>query len=214
MPDELLKRSVSVMLADDHGLVRAGIRSFLQQDPSLTIVAEADTGQSTLEMWERTRPDVILVDLRMPRGDGLWAIRNVLARDPHARFIVLTTFEGDESIHQALRAGARGYLLKDALPAEIIAAIHEVAAGGSYISPEVARRLAERSTSGQLTPRELQVLGLLARGASNKLIAESLGIVEGTVKLHVRSILGKLGATSRSEALVIAAQRGFTYAPE
>lgn len=203
-------RQIRVLVADDHGLVRAGIRSFLERDSTLQVVAEAATGHSTVDAWERHRPDVMLLDLRMPQGDGLWVVRHVRRRDPHARFIILTTFEGDEAVHRALEAGARGYMLKDATPNELVAAIHEVARGGSYISPELARQLAGRAPGERLTPREIDVLMLLARGAPNKTIAETLGIVEGTVKLHVRSILGKLGATSRSEALVIAAQRGFT----
>lgn len=211
-PDtEIAAKPTRLMIADDHAIVRSGLRALLERESSLVVVAEAGSGETAVDLWHLSHPDVVLIDLKMPNGDGIWAIRSIRAVDPNALFIILTTFEGDEAASQGLKAGARGYLLKDATPAELIAAIREVAAGGSYVSPEVARQLALRAHTEKLTRRELDVLAELARGSTNKLIAETLGIVEGTVKLHMRSILAKLGATSRSEALAIATRRGFMH---
>jgi DNA-binding NarL/FixJ family response regulator len=200
---------VRVLLADDHAVVRLGLRSLLADASDMSVVGEARDGEEALAAWQRLRPDVALIDLKMPRFDGLWAVRAIRACDPQARILVLTSLEGDEIIHQALQAGASGYLFKDVTPAELGAALREVARGGNYVSPAVARQLATRADFEDLTRRELDILALLAEGRSNRGIAERLSISEGTVKLHVRSLLSKFRACSRSEIIAIGARRGF-----
>jgi two-component system NarL family response regulator len=197
-----------ILLADDQRIVRTGIAAFLSYTGRFEVVAEAGTGAEAVEMWRTHRPDVTLMDLRMPNGTGVDAIAAIKSLDSRAAIVVLTTFDGDEDIFRGMRAGARGYILKDANPQELIDCIIAVAQGQSYIPSGVAAKLISRMSSFALTDRESEILRLVARGESNKKIAASLSISEGTVKTHMASVLAKLGAESRTEAVAIARRRG------
>lgn len=189
--------------------MRAGLAAVLSSEPDLVVVAEASNGEEAIEQYARLRPDLVLMDLRMPVMGGLEATRAIIADDPAARIIVLTTFDGDEDIHRALDAGARGYLLKDMLRTEVLNAVRTVRSGRRSIPPPIAARLAEHTPRIELTAREVEVLGHVARGLSNGDIANAIGRTEGTVKVHVRNILQKLDAHDRTAAVTIALQRGF-----
>jgi DNA-binding NarL/FixJ family response regulator len=211
--------TIRVVLVDDERLVRAGFRMILRAEPDITIVAEAGDGREAVEAVRRHPTDVVLMDIRMPAMDGLEATRRILDRPGHPpRIIVLTTFDLDEYVFEALRAGASGFLLKDAPEERLIAAIRVAADGGSLFAPSVTRRLIERfaavsgpSTStdlDRLTPREAEVLRLMARGLSNSEIAESLVVTEHTAKTHVAHILDKLDLRDRVQAVVMAYETG------
>ena len=201
---------IRVLIVDDHPVVRTGIIGMLEVVPSdnIVVVGEASNGREAVEQWEVLAPDVTLMDLRMPEVDGVQAIQSIRERHLTARLIVLTTYDGDEDIYRGLKAGARGYLLKDAPREQLVEAVRAVHAGRKYVPPEVAQKLAERLDSPELSPRELEVLGLMAQGRSNKEIARLSFVTEGTVKFHVNNILGKLDAQSRGEAVAIAVKRG------
>jgi two-component system NarL family response regulator len=177
----------------------------------MTVVAEAANGRQALEFFRQHRPDVTLMDLRMPEMDGIEAITAIRKEFPDSRFIVLTTFDGDEDIYRALQAGARSYLLKDMLQDGLIEAIRAVHAGQRRIPAQVANRLAERMDRTELTSRELEVLRLIVEGKSNKEIAAQLSIAEGTVKIHINNILSKLGVTDRTQAATFALKRGIIH---
>ena len=200
---------ITILTADDHPLIREGLAAVLRSQTRLQVVAEAANGEEAIEAYARLRPDVVLMDLRMPVMDGLAATRAILADDPGARIIVLTTYDGDEDIHRALAAGARGYLLKDMMRTELLGVIEAVHRGQRGIPAPVAARLAEHTPRIGLTPRELEVLGLVANGLTNAQIAERIGRTEGTVKVHLKSILQKLDAQDRTEAVTTALRRGF-----
>ena len=200
-----------VLLADDHPIVRDGLAAIINLQADLEVVAEAGDGETAVAHFEALRPDVLVLDLRMPKGDGLTVVQRLLGRHPEARILVMTTYDGDEDIFQCLRAGARGYLLKDAPRQEILGAIRTVAEGGQYTSHTVAAKALLRMARPSLTQREVEVLGQLAQGRSNKDIARRLTITEGTAKTHVKSILTKLDAMSRTEAVAIAHQRGLIH---
>ena len=199
---------IRLLIADDHHLMRAGLIAMLVDEPDLTIVAEASNGQEAIERFQKHRPDVTLLDLRMPVIDGIEATRAIRADDPQARIVILTTFDLDEGIYDAVRAGARAYLLKDAKLEELIDCIHAVHAGETRISPAQAARLATRISGPDLTTRELEVLKLTVGGASNKQIATRLQISQVTVKTHQGHVFAKLGVTSRTEAIAEALRRG------
>lgn len=199
---------IRILVVDDHPVVRDGIRSLLGSAGDLEVVAEAEDGAAGVAAYRAHSPDVVLMDLRMPGMDGPQAIEEILRIFPSARIIVLTTYDGDEDIHRALRLGAKSYLLKDALGQEIIGAVRLVAAGKRHVPQAVAARLAERPIGRELTGREIEVLTLIGRGQSNKEIGDALGITEATVKSHVNSILLKLEANDRTEAALIALRRG------
>jgi DNA-binding NarL/FixJ family response regulator len=198
----------SVLVVDDHALVRTGVANIISQEPDLQVVAEAANGQEAVEAFARLRPDVTLLDLRMPVMEGVEAVRQIRAIDPAARVIVLTTYDTDEDIARALKAGAKAYILKDIAAAALVACIHDVLAGKTYLAPAAAAKLAERVTQVQLTPRELAALRSLADGRSNKEIAAALDISERTVKTHLAHLFEKLGVTSRTEAIKVASRRG------
>jgi len=202
---------IRIMIADDHPVVREGFASMLETEPDMAVVGQAHSGEEALELFRRVRPDVTLMDLRMPGMGGLEAIRAIRREFPDSRVIVLTTYDGDEDIYRALEAGAQAYLLKDMLCDEILAAIRAVHAGQRRIPTAVGTRLADRVTGMHLSDREQRVLELVATGKSNKEIAAALEITEATVKGHMTNILGKLGVTDRTQAVITALRRGLVH---
>jgi two-component system NarL family response regulator len=202
-------RPIRTLLADDHEVVREGLAAMLLlRRAEFEVVAEANDGIEAEGLYRAQRPDVAILDLRMPRRDGLDTVKAIRAFDPAACILMLTTYDSDEDIYQALRAGARGYLLKDAAKPDILEAIRMVARGQKVLPSVVASRLSERLSNDELSPRELDVLKGLAEGLSNKRIAAALGITEGTVKAYANTLYAKLGVASRSGAIAIAAKRG------
>jgi DNA-binding NarL/FixJ family response regulator len=199
---------IRVLIADDHPVVRMGVAFLVSEQPQLHLVAQAASGEEAVRLYGEHRPDVVLMDLRMPGLDGVAAISALRALDPDARIVILTTFDGEEDIYRGLRAGAKAYLLKDSPQQELLDCIHAVARGQKYLPPQVAARLAERMDNSELSKRELEVLRHLATGMSNKQIARVTGITEGTVKFHVTSIMAKLDSKSRTEAVAVAVKRG------
>src|SRR3979490_2634324 len=187
----------TVLVVDDHALLRTGVANIINQEAGLRGVAEAGNGVEAIEAFERHHPDVTLLDLRMPVMEGVEAVRQIRERDPHAKVIVLTTYDTDDDISRALKAGAKAYVLKDISADALIACIHDVLAGKTYLAPAAAARLAEGVTHIQLTPRELTTLRLMADGKSNKEIANELGISERTVKTHLGHLFDKLAVTTR-----------------
>ena len=198
----------SVLLVDDHALLRTGVANIINQEADLQVVAEAGNGEEALAAYDRHHPDVTLLDLRMPVMEGVEVVRRLRERDPRARVIVLTTYDTDDEISRALKAGAKAYVLKDISADDLIACIRDVLAGKSYLAPAAAAKLAEGVTRVQLTPRELAALRLMADGKSNKEIANELGISDRTVKTHLGHLFEKLGVTSRTEAVKVATRRG------
>jgi DNA-binding NarL/FixJ family response regulator len=205
-PDAAVR--ASVLVVDDHALLRTGVANIINQESDLLVVAEASNGLEAVEAFERYHPDITLLDLRMPVMEGVEAVRQIRERDPHAKVIVLTTYDTDDDISRALKAGAKAYVLKDISADGLIECIHDVLAGKTYLAPAAAAKLAEGVTHVQLTPRELTTLRLMADGKSNKEIASELGISERTVKTHLGHLFEKLGVASRTEAVKIATRRG------
>ncbi|MGC2368617.1 MAG: response regulator transcription factor, partial [Candidatus Sulfotelmatobacter sp.] len=198
----------TLMVADDHPVVREGLIAMIERQPNMRVVAQASNGQEAVDQFLARRPDVGLLDLRMPGMNGVDAVVAICEREPAARLIILTTYQGQEEIYRALRAGALGYLLKDAPAEELVESIHAVSAGRTWIPPAVGAKLAQRVTDRQLTAREMEVLGKLAVGKSNKEIGVVFNISEATVKVHVTHILEKLKVTGRTEAINVAVRRG------
>lgn len=218
----------TVLLADDHALVRMGFRLLLESAGDLEVVGEAGDGRAAVEQAAALRPHVVLMDVRMPRTDGIEATREIVAADPHVRVLALTTFDLDEYALAALQAGASGFLVKDAAPTELVAAVRTIAAGDAVVSPRITRRMLEmfsralpaRGTRAHdgvhprlavLTPRELEVLRCVGEGRSNGEIAEQLRVSEATVKTHLARILPKLGARDRVQAVVLAYETGLVH---
>ena len=199
---------IRLLLADDHHVVRRGLAALLGTEPDLHVIAEAADGHEALARWRETRPDLTLLDLRMPGMDGIQATLAIRAEAPDTRIVILTTYDHDEGIFDAVRAGARAYLLKDVQPEALFDCVRRVHAGETCLTPSVSARLASRLAAPELTRRELEVLRLVAEGAGNKEIAARLFVSEVTIKTHVGSVFDKLGAASRSEAVAIAAKRG------
>jgi two-component system NarL family response regulator len=197
-----------VLVVDDHALFRTGVANIINQERDLRVVAEAGNGVEAVAAYERHHPDVTLLDLRMPVMDGVEVVRRIRALEPQARVIVLTTYDTDDEIARALKAGAKAYVLKDISADDLIACIRDVLAGKTYLAPAAAAKLAEGVTHVQLTPRELATLRLTADGKANKEIASELGISERTVKTHLGHLFEKLGVTSRTEAIKVATRRG------
>jgi DNA-binding NarL/FixJ family response regulator len=200
-----------LMIVDDHPVVREGLRGMLEADPGITVVGEAASGDEAVVRAGELRPDVILMDLRMPNGDGVSATSRILANRPESRVIVLTTYETDQDIVRAVEAGAAGYLLKDTSRADLLAAIVSAARGETVLSPSVATRLVTRMrapATESLSPREAEVLSLVARGLTNGEIGKALFISETTVKTHLLRVFGKLGVSDRTAAVTTALDRG------
>jgi len=204
-------QKIRVILADDHPVVRDGLAAIVNQQPDMQVIAEAEDGDAAIALYNTHRPDVMVLDLRMPKRDGVAVVNQVLASDPKARLLIMTTYDGDEDIFRSLSQGAKGYLLKDAPRQEILSAIRAVSADQPYTSSTVAAKAIRRMVLPSLTQRELDVLQQLAQGRSNKDIARRLNITEGTAKTHVKSILTKLDAISRTEAVAVAHQRGLVH---
>jgi two-component system NarL family response regulator len=202
---------IRVMVVDDHQIVRQGLVALINTEPDLTVIAEAANGRLAVELFRAHQPDIALMDLRLPEMGGVDAIKTIRQEFPAARFIVLTTYDGDEDIYRALQAGAQSYLLKGMSYDELLDAIRTVHAGARRIPSAVAERLAERMPGQELTARELQTLTLIVKGKSNKEIGEALSISEATVKSHINSLLGKLGVTDRTQAATTALQRGLVH---
>ena len=200
--------TIRVLVVDDHPVVRQGLVGMLEEAPDILVVGQAGNGQEALAVFRQKQPDVTLMDLRMPQMDGVAAITAICTEFPAARIIVLTTYEGDEDIYQGLRAGAKGYLLKDAEPEELLAAIRAVHKGQKHIPPQVGAKLLERMTSPELSDRELEVLQLITTGKSTQVISNTLHITERTVSFHINHILSKLGVEDRTQAVIVALRRG------
>jgi DNA-binding NarL/FixJ family response regulator len=208
---------IGVLVVDDHAVVREGLRTFLELQDGIAVVGEAGDGEEAVRQSEALRPDVVLMDLAMPRLDGVGAMRELRRRLPAIRVIVLTSFAEDERLLPAIQAGAAGYLLKNVAPAELARAVRAAHAGDALLDPHVAARLVEalaqpagEEPPERLTTREQEVLGLIARGFSNKRIARELGIAEKTVKTHVGHVLAKLGVADRTQAALHAVRMGLT----
>ena len=199
---------IRIVTVDDHPLLRKGIAALVNGEPDLKLVAEASNGSEAIDAFRSHRPDVTLMDLQMPEVDGIDAIDRIRREFPEARIIVLTTYSGDTQVLRALKAGARGYILKGHVHKELLDAIRAVHAGQKRIPPEIAAQLADHATDDALTEREIDVLKLVAAGNANKQIADQLSIGEATVKSHVSNILSKLGANDRSHAVTIGLKRG------
>ena len=209
-----LPARIRLLIVDDHPIVRDGLVSILHEgEPDLEVVGEAGDGKEGVAAWRRLRPTVTIMDLQLPELSGVEAIRLIRQEDPKANILVLTTFDGDADIHRAIEAGALGYLLKSVRRAMLIEAVRAVAAGQRYLPPATAARLVEGMELERLTPREADVLRLLAQGERNREIADTLGLAEPTVKIHVNNLLRKLQAKDRTEAAVIALKRGLVHLP-
>jgi DNA-binding NarL/FixJ family response regulator len=210
--------TIRVLVADDQSMIRAGFRLLLAREPDIDVIAEARNGIEAVQQAARFNPTVVLMDIRMPELDGLQATRHILAADPSARILILTTFDLDEYVYEALQAGASGFVLKDDPPEQLIAALRTVAAGDALLSPAVTKRVIQRFTRmprptppeavGELTARELDIFRLIAEGLSNAEISEQLFISDTTVKTHVTHILQKLNLRDRVQAVVLAYQTG------
>jgi len=203
-----MSQPVRILVVDDHPLFRSGVASLLGTQPDMQLVAEASDGHEAVAMFRAHRPDVTLMDLQMPRMDGVEAIEAIRADFPNARIVILTTYRGDVQALRALKVGAAGYLLKSLLHKELVETIRTVHAGKRVIPPEIAAEIAGHAGEEQLTEREMEVLRCVASGKSNKRVADQLDISEETVKGHLRRILAKLSATDRTHAVTIAVKRG------
>jgi DNA-binding NarL/FixJ family response regulator len=199
---------ITVLCVDDHALVRKGIASILANEADMKLIAEATNGREAIELFRQFRPDVTLMDLRMPDLDGIAAVRAIRGEFPDAKIIALTSYDGDHEIYSALDAGVQGYILKEMVHTEVLRAIRQVQSGNRLVPPKVVERLAEHFPQTALTPREVEVLGYVAKGLSNNEIAHQLGTAGGTVKIHVQNILAKLRASDRTHAVTLALQRG------
>jgi len=202
---------IRILVADDHFVVRMGLTALVNTEPDLEVVGEAVDGAQAVAAFDKHKPDLVLMDLRMPVKDGIRATAEIRAKYPNARVLMLTTFDGDTDIHRAMEAGAQGYVLKNTTGDKLIPALRAVAAGQRWIPKEIATRLASRNLFEDLTPRELQVLEQMAKGLANKEIADVLKITGHTVKDHLKSILGKLHVADRTEAVTVALQRGIIH---
>ncbi|HTB13615.1 MAG TPA: response regulator transcription factor [Bryobacteraceae bacterium] len=204
MPNGIIR----VLVADDHAVVRNGIAGIVNAQPDMKVVAEAPDGKTAVDQFEEQEPDICLIDLQMPQLDGVGVVEQIKSRKRDAHVIILTTYDTDEDIERAIRAGAKAYLLKDVEPRDLLQCIRDVHAGKTTFAPAIAAKLASRITSLQLTTRELEVLKLIAEGKANKEIGSQLHIAESTVKLHVNTLFEKLSVKSRTEAMRAGLERG------
>jgi len=202
---------IRILVVDDHPITRIGIAAIIEATPDMTAVAQAGSGEEAVALFEKHLPDITLMDLRLPGMSGVGAIRAIIARHPNAKFVVLTTYEGDEDIHQALEAGARSYIIKGMPHDALVSALRRVQAGGRFLPPPVSRALSSRLPNSDLSVREREVLDLIVKGRSNKEIATELGITESTVKCHVSVILMRLNVSDRTQAVVTALRRGLVH---
>jgi len=202
---------LGILCVDDHPLVRKGIAAILANEADMKLVAEAGSGSEAVDAFRKFRPDVTLMDLRMPGLDGIEATKEIRTIDPEAKIIALTSYDGDQEIYRALEAGVRGYILKESVHTEIVRAIRVVPSGTRLMPPEVAERLSEHFPQVALTPREIEVLQHVAKGFGNKEIGVRLGTAAGTVKMHLQNILSKLGASDRTHAVTLAIRRGIIH---
>ncbi|MBD2074285.1 response regulator transcription factor [Phormidium sp. FACHB-592] len=202
------RTAIRVLIVDDHVIFQQGLVNIINKEANMTVVGRASNGIEGIDLFRRIQPDVTLMDLRMPQIDGVAAIASICAEFNMARIIVLTTYDGDEEIYRGLRAGAKGYLLKDCKPSELRTAIRTVHDGQQYIPPNVAAKLIQRMSSPELSDRELEILRLVAQGMNNLEIGTTLNISESTVKSNISRILSKLGAKDRVQATIIALKRG------
>jgi len=202
---------LGILCVDDHPLVRKGIAAILANEADMKLVAEAGSGSEAVDAFRRLRPDITLMDLRMPGMDGIEATKEIRKIDPEAKIIALTSYDGDQEIYRALEAGVRGYILKESVHTEIVRAIRVVQSGKRLMPPEVAERLSEHFPQVALTPREIEVLQHVAKGFGNKEIGVRLGTAAGTVKMHLQNILSKLGASDRTHAVTLAIRRGIIH---
>ncbi|WP_296952819.1 response regulator transcription factor [uncultured Massilia sp.] len=205
------RRPISLVIADDHPLILAGLAAMIRDEPALTLLGQAVDGPAAVDMVLRLRPDVLLIDLNMPGGNGVDAIRRIRAALPDARIVILTTWEGDEDVHRGLLAGASAYLLKQSSLEQVVDCVRQVAANRRYLAPGLAEKLAARVPANRLSRRELEILAHLSAGMSNKMIARTENIGVGTVKYHVNNILSKLDVSCRTEAACVAARRGLLH---
>jgi DNA-binding NarL/FixJ family response regulator len=203
--------SIRVLLADDHAVVRMGLDALISSEPGFEVVGHAADGFEAVALYRQLRPDVLLMDLLMPRKTGTVAAAEIRSEFPSARILILSTSDGDDDVYRALQAGVSGYILKSSPGEQLLPALHAIMRGERWIPPEVARSLANRSLREELSPREVQVLEELAAGGSNKEIAAVLNITEHTVKAHLKNILAKLPARDRTEAVTVALQRGIIH---
>ena len=206
-----MAEKLRVLIVDDHPMMRLGIAAIVNDQTDMTVTAQAGTGEEAVAEYRRSKPDVVLMDLRLPGMSGVDAIRSIRREHARARFVVLTTYEGDEDVHQALEAGAHGYLIKGMSPESLVDAVRRVHAGSRFLAPPVARALAARNPNSDLSAREREVLALIVGGKSNREIAAALGITEGTVKCHVTTLLDRLGVSDRTQAVVAALHRGIVH---
>jgi two-component system NarL family response regulator len=200
--------TASVVIADIHPLIRAGMAALIEADDGFTLLGQASDSAQTLEMCRRLQPDLVLMDLNLPGCDGIEAINRIRAQQPSAKVVILSGHDGEDEVDRSMRAGAHAYMLKSAPLDTLMAGLHTVMSGKKYMMPELAVKLATRIQGNQLTPRERDILGHLATGMSNKVIARAAGIGVGTVKFHVKSIMSKLNVCTRTEAAMVAARRG------
>ncbi|MEL6461305.1 MAG: response regulator transcription factor [Cyanobacteria bacterium J06636_27] len=199
---------IRILVAEDHEIVRDGICAIVNQQPGITVVGEAEDGEQAVQLYREQQPDVVLMDLRMPKMEGVEAIAKIKSEFSQAKIVILTTYDTDEDIYRGLQAGAKGYLLKDTSSEELATAIRTVYQGKKYVPQHLAIKLAERITSSELTNREMEVLNLLTKGKNNQEIGSILNITEGTVKFHVNNILNKLDVSDRTQAVITAFKRG------
>jgi DNA-binding NarL/FixJ family response regulator len=207
-PESMTRQHLKILVADDHPMVREGLVAVINRQSDMRVVAQAGNGREAVEKFVALRPDIALVDLRMPLMDGIEAVMSIHEHAPGARLVIVTTYQSEEDIYRALRAGAQGYVLKDAPVEDLIECIHTVGDGKTWIPPVVGAKLAKRVTDRPLTTREMEVIHALAKGKSNKEIGVALNISEGTVKVHVTHMLEKLKVTGRTEAIGAAVKRG------
>jgi DNA-binding NarL/FixJ family response regulator len=202
---------LGILVADDHFLIRLGLIGLVNFEPNMMIVGEANDGNQAVELFIKHKPDIVVMDLRMPGKGGIEATIEIRNQDPNARVLMLTTFDGDSDIYRAFEAGAQGYILKNSTGEELIPAIRAVAAGEKWIPKAIAKRLTSRKLFEDLTPREMKVMELLIKGLANKQIADALSISEYTVKDHLKRIYTKLQVVDRTEAVTAALQRGIIH---